>query len=507
VLCALLAVAAVVATCEPASARPKPQERSGHVATFPQGIAPNFGSGLLRAGRHVYYEMVDGAGNTTIGRIDPRGRVRTASTAGSGYIFSAPTRTSDGGIWIAVDVGGGGAAPGDTPNLGVAGLNPATWQVDAMSAPAISEDGWPSVADREGRFWTQGNAPGVGLVAVGAGLTEPLVAVTTHVGPLSSESDISINNPIVLGPDGRVWMLGGDGFGPGLRITSVGPAGIAVDVAPRLLRVGALALTRARGQLWTVGVDGLGRLVAFGVDPGGSTIRVPTRLRGECELDAVQPARDRRGRVWFTGADTGCSTSADLLLAEVDPKRGGSHAHATGLTVLSGAVSTVLPVGGGVIVAGLDGAGNLGFARVAKRSRILRTDLQPWVASSQARYPLVGDRRNGAWAQAVDAEGKLVVVHVMRTKVVTVPTGLAPAAREFSVTRDGSLWTQGVDEVGRLVIVKVRPNGGITRYRTGEAPTQVVLKPVSDGRGHLWFRAADRRTGELVLVRVRAKLW
>jgi hypothetical protein len=506
VLCLSLAVAAAVGTCDPAAAHLTPDAgTTGPIATFPQGIAPNYGSGLLRVGHHVYYEMVDEDGNTTIGRIDPRGRVDTATTDGSGYIFSAPTRTSDGGVWIAVDMGGAGAAPGDAPNLGVAGLDPATWQVDAMSAPAFTLDGWPSVADREGRFWTQGNAAGVGLVAVGAGLTKPLVAVTTHIGPLSSESDISINNPIVLGPDGRVWMLGGDGFGAGMRITSVGPAGIGVDVAPPLLGVGALALTRARGELWTVGVEAPGRLVAFGVDPMGSTTRVPTTLRGECELDAVQPVRDRRGHVWFTGADAECSPSADLLLAEVDPKRGGAQAQATGLTVLTGAVSTVLPVGGGMIVSGLDEAGNLAFARVGKGGRVLSTGVQPWVAPSQARYPLLGDGGDGAWAQAVDSDGKLVLVHVTRTKVDTVPTGLRPVAREFTVRPDGSLWTQGLDELRRLVVVKVRPNGRLTLLDTGQAPTQQVLQPVSDGRGHLWFRAADPRTGELVLVRVDAK--
>ena len=55
---------------------------------------------------------------------------------------------------------------------------------------------------------------------------------------------------------------------------------------------------------------------------------------------------------------------------------------------------------------------------------------------------------------------------------------------------------------GQLILVRVRPNGRMTLYPTGEAPTQMVLKPASDGRGHLWFRAADPTTGELVLVRV-----
>lgn len=505
-LCWSLAVAAAVGTCGPAAARLSPDAGpAGPIATFPQGIAPNFGSGLLRVGQHVYYEMVDEDGNTTIGRIDPRGSARTATTTGSAYIFSAPTPTSDGGIWVAVELGGAGAAPGDTPNLGVAGLDPDTWQIDALSTPAFTLDGWPSVADRRGRFWTQGNAPDMGLVAIGAGLAEPLVAVTTRIGPLSSESDISINNPIVLGPDGRVWMLGGDGFGAGLRITSVGADGIGIDVAPPLLGVGALALTRARGELWTVGVEAPGRLVAFGVDPMGSTTRVPTTLHGECELSAVEPVRDRRRQIWFSGADADCSPSAELLLAEVDPKRGSAQSHATGLTVLTGAVSTVLPVGGGVIAAGLDEAGDLAFARVGKGGSVLSTDVQPWVAPSQARYPLVDDGGDGAWAQAVDSDGKLVLVHVTRTKVDTVPTGLRPAAREFVVRPDGSLWTQGLDELRRLVLVKVRPNGRLTLLDTGQAPTQEVLQPVSDGRGHLWFRAVDRSTGELVLIRVDAK--
>ncbi len=375
--------------------------------------------------------------------------------------------------------------------------------MNAVSTPGFTLDGWPSVADREGRFWTQGNAPGTGIVAIGIGLKSQLVAVTTQLAAASSQSDISVNNPIVLGPDGGVWLLGGDGSGAGLRITSVGPAGIKVDVTPRLLGLGALALTPARGQVWTVGTDSAKRLVAVGVDPTGSTTRVPTSLEGECDVDVVQPVYDGHGRLWFTGADASCSPSANLLLAAVDVMHGRSRSHATGLTVLSGAVSTVLPVSGGVIVAGLDAAGHLGFARVTQRSHLLQTGLQPWVAPGQARYPLVGDRRNGAWAQAVDDSGKLVVVHVTRTKVVTVATGLAPAARELEVGPDRSLWTQGMKD-RRLVLVKVRPNGGMTLYPTGESPTQYVLKPAPDGRGHLWFRAADPSTGELVLVRVGA---
>jgi hypothetical protein len=499
VLCWLLAAAAAIGAFAPAPAR----GLTGPLTTFPQGIAPNFGSGLLQVGHRVYYEMVDENGDTTIGRIGPGGHADTATTPGSGYVFNAPTRTSDGGIWLAVDMGGAAAAaPGDTPNLGVAGLDPATWQVDALPTLAFTLDGWQSIADRGGRFWTQGNVPATGLMAVGAGLHAPLVGVTTHIGPLSSESDITINNPMVLGPDGRVWMLGGDGFGAGLRITSVGPAGIGVDVAPALLRVGALALTPARGGLWTVGVNRLGRLVAFVVDPTGATARVRTGLRGECDLGAVQPVADGHGRLWFTAADAACSPSADLMLAAVDMKHHESRARATGLTVLD-AVSSVVPARTGVIVAGLDADGNLGFARVARRSQLFATALQPWVAPSQARYPLVGDRRAGAWAQAVDADGNLAVVHVTRTGVVTTATGIGPVAREMAVGPDGALWTQGVKD-GQLVLVRVRPNGRMTLYPTGEAPTQMVLKPAADGRGRMWFRATDPTTGELVLVRVAA---
>ncbi len=294
---------------------------------------------------------------------------------------------------------------------------------------------------------------------------------------------------------------GGDGFGAGLRITSVGPAGIGIDVAPALLRVGALALTPAHGSLWTVGVNRLDRLVVFTVDPTGATARVRTGLRGECNLDAVQPVADGHGRLWFTAADAACSPSAHLMLAVVDLAHRVAHTRATGLTVLGDAVSSVVPAWPDVIVAGLDADGNLGFARVGPHGRLFATALQPWVAPSQARYPLVADRGAGAWAQAVDGDGNLVVVHVTRTGVVTTPTGIAPVAREIEAGPDGALRTQGMGD-GQLILVRVRPNGRMTLYPTGEAPTQMVLKPASDGRGHLWFRAADPTTGELVLVRV-----
>jgi hypothetical protein len=97
-----------------------------------------------------------------------------------------------------------------------------------------------------------------------------------------------------------------------------------------------------------------------------------------------------------------------------------------------------------------------------------------------------------------------VVVHATPTTVVTTATGLAPAARELAVGPDRSLWTQGVKD-RRLVLVKVGANGAMTLYPTGESPTQFVLGPAPDGAGHLWFRAVDPKTGELVLVRVSAR--
>jgi hypothetical protein len=505
VLYGLLAVAAVTAFGEPASASPTGREATGSVTIFPQGIAPNFGSGLLSTGDYVYYEMVDENGNTTIGQIDPNGNARTATTPGSAYLFSPPTWTSDGGIWFAVQSGGGGgAAPGDSFDLGVARLDPATWQVNAMSAPADVAVGLPSVADREGRFWTQGSLSG-GLVAIGAGVTGPLVVASTDLQLVSSGTDVFASNPIVLGPDGGVWMLGPDNRVGGLRIVSVGPAGIEVNVAPGQLKIGALALVPAGGRVWTFGADRAGGLVAVGVDPAGATATVATRLKAGCFPDLVQPVYDGNGQLWFSGADNAdCSSLDKLLLAAVDVRRDSSTSLATGLSVLNGGVSTVLPVGGGVIVAGLDAAGDLGFARVVgQRIRLLETGLQPWLAPGQGRYPLVGDGGNGAWAQAVDADGKLVLVHVTPAKVVTIATGVKPAAREVYVGPHHSVWTQGIQD-RLLVLVKVGPNGGVTLYPTRESPTQQVLDPAPDGRGHLWFRSAEPRTGNLVLVRVDA---
>ncbi len=483
------------------SAAPEPgQRRAGTVAAFPQGIAPLTGSGLLSEGRHIYYEMLDQNGNTTIGRIAPSGRTRMVATSGAGYSYAPPRRTTDGGVWFAVDTGGGGARA-DAPNLGLAGLNPAATRLKVKPTPGYTLDGWPTVADRHGRFWAQGNTPGVGIIAVAAGLRAPLVSVQTQLGPVSSQSDITVNNPMILGPRGRVWMLGGDGFGAGLRITSVGPGGVGADVAPTGLEVGALALTRAHGRVWTVAADSTAALSAFGVTGSGATTTVPTPLFAECKLDAVQPVRGRHARLWFTGATANCARSARLLLAEVHLSTQTVDAHRTRLRVLRGLVSTVVPTQNAAIVAGRSRAGRLAFARVGRHTWVLRTNLRPFVAASQDRYPLIGDRRNGAWAQAVQHH-HLVVVHVTRRAAVAIPTGLTPIAREISLGPHGDVWTQGTAN-GRLVLVRVTPRGRVTTFVTSLAPTRVVLAPAADHHGHLWFRALDPDTGALVLVRVR----
>ncbi len=475
----------------------------GSMATFPQGIAPLQGSGLLSTGRFVYYEMLDPDGNTTIGRIGPGGTARTVGTTGSGYGYAPPTRTTDGAVWFAVDAGGEGGALGDTPNLSLAGLDSGATSLTIEPTDGFTLDGWVSVADRDGRFWAQGNTPGVGIIAVGAGLGQPPVSVQTNIGPVSSESDITINNPMILGPDSRVWMLGGDSFSGNLRVTSGGPDGIGADVAPAGLEIGALALTATRGKVWTVAADSSAALSAFGVRPSGATTTVPTPLLAECEVDAVQPVAGRHARLWFTGSNASCSRTSRLLVAEVRLTRDRVVAHETRLRVLRRGVSTVVPSADGAIVAGRRGVERLAFARVGRHTRVLRTDLHPWVAASQDRYPLISDGHNGAWAQAVDSNRDLVVVRVTRRGLVTAPTGLTPVAREFAVGPGGNLWTQATAD-GLLVLVKVTPRGRVETFPTGLAPTAVVLAPVADRRGHLWFRAADPGTGELVLVRIGA---
>ena len=498
---AVAGVCGAITVSASSSATPghRPQ-RAPAVAAFPQGIAPLTGSGLLSAGRHVYYEMLDQNGNTTIGRIAPSGRTRMEATSGAGYSYAPPTRTTDGGVWLAVDTGGGGARA-DTPNLSLAGLNPAATRLKVRPTPGYTLDGWPTVADRHGRFWAQGNTPGVGIIAVAAGLRAPLVSVQTQLGPVSSQSDITVNNPMVLGPRGRVWMLGGDGFGAGLRVTSVGPGGVGADVAPTGLEVGALALTRAHGRVWTVAADSTAALSAFGVTGSGATTTVATPMFAECKLDAVQPVRARHARLWFTGATSNCARSARLVLAEVDLSKQTVNAHRTRLRGLRRLVSTVVPTKHAAIVAGRSRFGRLAFARVGRHTRVLRTNLRPFVAASQDRYPLIGDRHKGAWAQAVHHH-HLVVVHVTHRAAVAIPTGLTPIAREISLAPNGDLWTQGTAH-GHLVLARVTPGGRLTTFATSLSPTHVVLAPAADHRGHLWFRALDPSTGGLVLLRVR----
>jgi hypothetical protein len=502
-LLASLAVVLVAAGTGPAPASPggvgdASARRPSRVAVFPQDVAPLTGSGLLATSRFVYYEMLDDAGNTTIGRISPSGATRTSSVSASGYINAAPILAADGGVWFAADVAGGGGLR-DTPNLSLAGLNPAASNVKVVPTTGFTLDGWQSAADRDGRFWAQGNTPGVGIVAVGAGLRRPLVEVQTQIGPVSSGSDITLNNPMIRGPGGWIWLLGGDSFSSGLRVTSVGPRGIRVDVAPAGFQVGALALTRARGKVWTVGADSAARLTAFGFDQAGTT-KIPTTLRAECRVDAVQPVAGQ-GSLWFTGTNAGCTPKSRLEVAEVDMSHSTVQTHHTRLRAFRRQVSTVVRSKDAVIVAGRRSVHRLAFARIGNHTRVFATKLHPWVARSQDRYPVVSDRHHGAWAQAVDGRHHLTVVHVTRRGLRLTPTGLTPIAREISVGPDGNLWTQGT-QGGHLVLARVTPRGHLTTFSTALSPTPTVLNGVSDNHGHLWFRAQDPKTGDLVLLRV-----
>lgn len=505
-VCGAIAMVAMVggalspASSSPVSARERPAKAG--VVTFPVQGEALIGGELARVGHVVYFASRTTEGNTRLGRITPKGTVRTSVVGGLSYSFNPPTRTTDGGIWLVTQPRGAGENQG----IALAGLDPQSWEVARSPSSVQPMAFWESTADQNGRFWAQGNVPGKGIAAVGAGLGTKPVVVKTNLGPISSGIDPAVNNPMTTDKQGHVWMMGGNKFGVGLRITSVGPNGIRADLTPKGLRVAMLALARGGGRVWTVGgrADN-GRLVAVGVDPGGAVTRVRTDLFQECLTDSVQPVSDGNGGLWFTGTDTNCAGNSALLLSRVRMKHGVSVTHDTGLGVLGDAVSTVLPVRKGVLVAGITDQRNLAFARVsAAGSRTVPVHLEAWVDDQQARYPIVGDGANGAWAQGVNANGKLVVVHVEGMTVTKAKTGLAPVAREISVGPDGSLWTQGLHQ-GKLVIVKVDDDGAVTTFPTGLQPTQLVMGPAADGKGHLWFQAVKASTGTLVLARVPAK--
>lgn len=479
--------------------------------TFPQPQPPSLGSGLLATdrGRYIWFQTEDDdTGVATLRRITPGGDASGLATVEGGNILVPPVEAADRSVWVTGNTGGEGLT--GTGGLALAGVDPDTLQVTTAVAPGTELLGGHDVAaGRSGRVWAQGNTD-EGVILVGAGQDVPLASVQTQIQAASATDDEFVSNPLALGPGG-VWLLGPGPLG-GLRMALVGADGIVADVAPGAFRVAALALAPGRTRMWTVAIErGVGTLAAFGVAPDGGTRAVRTSLRAECSQAAAQPVADRRDRVWFTGSTAECGSSGqppgELVVAEAFGRRGTVDEHETGLAPLgeiSGlGVSSVLPRGGGAVVAGLGDGGDLALARVGIRTRTFETSVQPWLAPGQARYPLVGDRRGGVWGQGVDNDSNLVVVRVGRLRMRTATTDVTPIAREFAVGPDGNLWTQG-SSAGELVLVRVTPRGRVTTFPTGVAPTQTVVAPVADRRGHVWFRALDPDSGTLVLVRVRA---
>lgn len=498
---ALIASGAPATSYAPTTPRPAVSVDKAGVTKFPLSSRPNDASGLTKVGHKIYFEAITANFNTRLGRISPTGKLRTVGIAGVAYPFNSPVKSSDGSVHLAMQ------AKSAEGSVFLAALDPDTWKVKTETTSGISPlAGWQSAADDDGRVWMQGNVPGKGIGVVGAGLGRPKVVVRTNIGPISSETDFAINNPLKRGPDGRVWLLGGDGFGAGLRIASFGAKGKKVDVTPRRLGIGSLALTRGSGEMWTVAGRRGGHLVAVGVDPRGDVTRVRTDLLDECDVDAVRPTTDGNGGLWLTGSDVSCSRTSELLVARVRMNHGVSVTRETGLGILGDAASAIVPVdGGGVLVAGRSTAGTLSFALVDGPSvDTIPVNLDPWIDDGQARYPMVTDQDDGAWSQGVNAKGNLVVVHLDGTDVSTSGTGLEPTARELKVGPDGALWTQGLNGNGRLVLVKVRGNGAVKKYPTGLEPTRFTSKPVYDGKGHMWFQGQNASTGNLVLVRVPA---
>jgi hypothetical protein len=490
----------------PASSSPQARHATAQAGTgvvkFPQNFAPNEGNVLTKVGHNVFFAMITDSINTKLGRINPKGKVRLATAQGPAYAFVGPTKTSDGGVYLVTDQSEGQHAGND--GIALAGLNPSSWTVKTSTTKNVEPMAfWPVVADQSGRFWAQGNVVGKGIAVAGAGLNKPLKVIKTNLGPLQSGLDAAIANPIIIGPDGHVWLLGGDGFGSNLAIASVGPNGIRQYVTPKRLAAANLSLTRGANRVWTIGGARGQKLVAVGVDNTGAITRIPTGLQNECVAESIKPVAGS-GTLWFTGTDNSCAAQSELFLAKVAMGAGSATTIDTGIGVLSTEVSTIVPTSDGVLVAGRSDTGSLSFARVSDTSDVIATSVDPYFADQQARYPVVSDQNDGAWAPGVNANGKLVVVHVSGTSETSVPTGLEPVAREIKVGPDQGLWTQGLHQ-GKLVIAKVSPDGTLTKYQTGLAPNHFdfVMAPASDGKGHLWFQGT-KPNGNLVMIRVPA---
>jgi hypothetical protein len=491
-----------VAPASSTDSAPTAARASDGVTKYPQDYVPNEGNELTRVGHTIWFTMIGGQANTKIGRMNQQGKVRVVGAHGPAYAFTGPVRTADGGVYVVVDQSEGS----DPKGIALAGVDPSTWKVTTSTTKNVEPLAfWPMAADAKGRFWGQGNVVGKGIAVVGAGLDKSLKIVRTGLGPTSSQIDATVANPLVQGPDGHVWIAGPSNTGSDLHIMSIGGNGVRFDAHPARLRIVNLSLVQAGDRMWTLGAGRSGRLTAVGVDQTGAITRVRTDAFRECFTDSVTPRKDGAGGLWFTGADQSCRDDSELLAVKVSMNDGTAEVTDTGIGVLGDAASAVVKVSDGVVVAGRGGTGSLSFVRVAGTTTQMDTNLEPFLANEQTRYPMVGDKNDGAWAQGVNAKGNLVVVHVQGASAIKIPTGIQPVARDLRVGPDQALWTQGVND-GRLVIVKVAFDGTVTKYYSGTAPARFdfVTNGVYDGNGHMWFQGTKPGNGNLVLIRVRA---
>ncbi len=475
------------------------------IDTYPQAFPPGDATKLLATDGGVWFQTYDGAGDGTanLGRVAPDGSVHITGTAGSGYANQAPVEATDGSVWIAV--GRGAATTARVPaGVAVAGIPLSSFDLAVTASTNNPENGFQTAADRSGWFWAQTDLDST-LAVIGQAMGGPLVSIQTGAAAAGDQNDSTIYNPLVLGPDGRMWLVGADGTDPAIRVVSFDPSGLVVNVAPADNDLNGLTLTEAGGDMWALTQSSSTELLsALGVDPSGTTRTIPSSLYPECHLPGLQPITDASGHLWFTGSDADCKDGGGLHVVRVATGPGTGHTIATGLDALDEvAVSDLVSQPEGVYVAGFGGDGNLAIAAVDSGGAVQTwsTGLQPFVADSQVTYPLLADPSGGVWGQAVDGSGNLVLFHAGAGGVRAVPTGLDPIARDFVIGSDGNPWSQGTDQHGRLVLVRATPEG-LESYPTSLDPTQVVWAGVVGTTGDLWFRAAEAENGNLVVVRV-----
>ena len=504
----------VVALLPLAFAQPAGARRDDPVDLFPQAHAPQPSSGLLSTGERVWFLTRDGSGDgtTILGWLEPDGVGGSVSQAGTSNMGVPPVESSDGAVWFTSQIGGEGISD-DPPQYVAAGVDPRTDAVEVTTFDGVV--GPDLVAGAVDRVWIPENLDeDQGKIVVSsAGLGQSAATVETNVADLSNVFD---DAPVIPGPGGLVWTLGGvDGLLPLVRVAAIDESGVAVEATDPDFLVGPQSLTAIGDEVWAPVVDRTDDVVhAFAVGVDGSSRAVSTGFPGECLLLQTQAGSDRAGTFWTPAGTTDCpSGGSEIRLLGVDSASGSANVVSTGLDVFQGENgdgqgdigSEVVATAQGVAVGGLDG-GDLGIAFVTRNDvSTVNTGVAPYLADGRPRYPMLdAERGQKVWAQGID-RGELVVVLASKNKVVTSRTGVRPIADEISLGPRKALWTQGLDLERRLQIVRVTPDGRVTVFPTGLRPTLGgVLAGVPDDRGNMWFRGVDPQSGNLVMVRVRA---